>query len=595
MKLLLVFGATLLLSFTSSAQESTAAFSKIENRNCEVWNQNPNPNEVISWNGECVNGKTHGKGTLMFTVTKDGKTNTQTLNATYVRGKREGYGEVIFSTGTRIKGEFKNDNINGQGEVFYADGGKFSGTFVNNLQDGLGTLTQANGDKYYGRFKGNLIIGSVQMTRPDGIVLTYETDKDGKQKTAATLTFTNGNKYAGQYTDYKPQGSGTMSYPNGDRFEGAWYDGLQSGLGFYFWKNGDYLTTFWVKGRPNALSELVYKGGKSWIAHYKMGNLVQAGQMYGDTAKTRRISGKGPISFTHNDTRVSYAGIRQAAAGDTAAASPDLTPLTNYYQPLNIGAYSLSTDKAFNALNPLNQAIQADPSKAFGYHLRGKVNFEIGYYADAVDDFEMASKLSGLGEKPFTQELTLAKRKSASKTALRFAIDALPGMFNSLGSKDKYSEALRRLKEAKRLDPTYPELDRYIGEITEHVNFNLALKNFRFPADTCGSAPTIYSKLSNSGIKAFNRQKDVWRSCLRTMNHRDLLAVKKLYTVDLKGTFEITENKHGYKNANPTNECKCWDEAKVFSTQAITRIEQRVALQNRLSEDIDDYNRRYGN
>lgn len=37
-----------------------------ETTGCKIWNSNPIPNESISWSGECVNGKAHGNGILIW-------------------------------------------------------------------------------------------------------------------------------------------------------------------------------------------------------------------------------------------------------------------------------------------------------------------------------------------------------------------------------------------------------------------------------------------------------------------------------------------------------------------------------------------------
>lgn len=35
-------------------------------KGCKVWNPNPQPNESVTWSGECINGKAHGNGILIW-------------------------------------------------------------------------------------------------------------------------------------------------------------------------------------------------------------------------------------------------------------------------------------------------------------------------------------------------------------------------------------------------------------------------------------------------------------------------------------------------------------------------------------------------
>ena len=69
-----------------------------------------------------------------------------------------------------------------------------------NCSYGQGTYTFSNGDKYVGEFKDDLRNGQ------------------------GTYTFSNGNKYVGEWKDGKMNGQGTYTYSNGQKYVGEWKD-----------------------------------------------------------------------------------------------------------------------------------------------------------------------------------------------------------------------------------------------------------------------------------------------------------------------------------------------------------------------------------
>ena len=54
----------------------------------------------------------------------------------------------------------------------------------------------------------------------------------------AKITYSNGDKYEGQFKDDKYHGQGTKIYSNGDKYEGEFKDGKYHGQGTHTLKNG---------------------------------------------------------------------------------------------------------------------------------------------------------------------------------------------------------------------------------------------------------------------------------------------------------------------------------------------------------------------
>ena len=77
-------------------------------------------------------------------------------------------------------------------------------------ENGKGTMTWTDGDKYVGEYK------------------------DGKTHGQGTYTWANGNKYVGEFKDDKRLGQGTYTWANGDKYVGEFKDNREVG-GWYYW------------------------------------------------------------------------------------------------------------------------------------------------------------------------------------------------------------------------------------------------------------------------------------------------------------------------------------------------------------------------
>ena len=78
----------------------------------------------------------------------------------------------------------------------------------------FGTHTFSNGDKYVGEYKDNRENGQGTFTGTNGDKYVGEW-KDGKRNGQGTLTFARGEKYVGEFNDGVRQGEGTLYSVNG--------------------------------------------------------------------------------------------------------------------------------------------------------------------------------------------------------------------------------------------------------------------------------------------------------------------------------------------------------------------------------------------
>jgi hypothetical protein len=90
----------------------------------------------------------------------------------------------------------------------------------------FGTATYSNGDKYSGEYK------------------------DGKRNGQGTFIFASGNKYIGEFKDGFPNGEGTFTPLNGDKYVGEYKDGKRNGRGISYKADGTVaLSGAWVDGK----------------------------------------------------------------------------------------------------------------------------------------------------------------------------------------------------------------------------------------------------------------------------------------------------------------------------------------------------------
>ena len=60
----------------------------------------------------------------------------------------------------------------------------------------------------------------------------------GKPHSQGTRTFTNGDKYVGEWKDGKEHGQGTFTFPNGKKYVGEWKEGSKDGQGTDIFPDG---------------------------------------------------------------------------------------------------------------------------------------------------------------------------------------------------------------------------------------------------------------------------------------------------------------------------------------------------------------------
>ena len=134
---------------------------------CQVWSEEPQTGEKVFWTGPCADGKADAKGVA---VTKIGDELYSRYEGDYAKGKRQGYGVLVFTGGVRYQGEFKDDLFDGSGIWSTIKGDRYDGEFVAGKFHGKGVWETAQGDRYEGDFRNDKIdAGEVGTDRAVGL------------------------------------------------------------------------------------------------------------------------------------------------------------------------------------------------------------------------------------------------------------------------------------------------------------------------------------------------------------------------------------------------------------------------------------------
>jgi hypothetical protein len=160
---------------STSRTSDRGGWITIGNRtNCKVWNPYPEPDESVSWSGECIEGKLNGEGVLEWRV--NGQV-SQTNEGTYKNGVEVGPHKIVDDDYQYIGG-LEDGKYEGEGTYISTkgDGLKYVGEWSNGKQHGLGIMTNPSPDihKYVGGFNNGKLHGKGVVHEKNGETLHVE-------------------------------------------------------------------------------------------------------------------------------------------------------------------------------------------------------------------------------------------------------------------------------------------------------------------------------------------------------------------------------------------------------------------------------------
>jgi len=272
-----IYGAACLCLLLISPMALAGEWVEDPVNGCSVWSDEPTDgNDIVSWSGECTEGKASGHGVL--TWISEGK-----LLARYVgvlkAGKLDGIGNLHIQAEQgegydHWEAEFAEGEIEGEVILKAANGDQFQGQMKQSLIEGYGSYIGASGDRYDGEFVKGLPEGEGFSEAADGE--TYHgMFKAGERHGQGTLIEANGDRFEGEFAGGKLQGWGSWLGFDGARYEGQFMNGKPNGRGIYRSPEGDIFTGGFRDGVAEGEMTVTTAGGEQSIQTWRNGELVE--------------------------------------------------------------------------------------------------------------------------------------------------------------------------------------------------------------------------------------------------------------------------------------------------------------------------------
>ena len=246
--------------------------------NCSVWNPAPQLEETITWSGDCLDGKAHGKGTLTYRYKEKSKWVEGVYEGEYANGKAHGQGTFTHPTGAKYVGGWKDDKQHGQGTLTFANGDKYVGQWKNGKYHGQGTET-VEGKVKSGEWQdGKIVLYRPLPVKKGDLVKNFLCDNLDwfcpPSADANNLVVINGI-YFRKFTDIPFTGKVT------GKEQGLLRDGKKQGLWIGYYDNGYVMYRTHYKDGKNFGPSVSYNrfGNKDgvWISYHENGKVKARG------------------------------------------------------------------------------------------------------------------------------------------------------------------------------------------------------------------------------------------------------------------------------------------------------------------------------
>lgn len=190
----------------------------------------------------------------------------------------------------------------------FAEGPLYTGDRnAQNLYDGKGVLSYPDGGRYEGQWSNGKEQGQGVRTWKDGT--RYEGEwQNGIAQGKGSKKFPNGDSYAGEFVNGHMHGNGLYTWASGDTYQGTFENDLPSGKGLEAHKNGDKYEGEFVAGRRTGEGILRSKNGTTLAGEWKDGFPINGVLTYANKSNYNGafanglFEGQGTLTYANGDT-----------------------------------------------------------------------------------------------------------------------------------------------------------------------------------------------------------------------------------------------------------------------------------------------------
>ena len=176
---------------------------------------------------------------------------------------------------------FINKNTFGSGKCISGD-----------CKNGRGAASFSNGDKYRGEWKDGKMHGQGTYTWANGNQYVGGW-RNGKEHGRGTRTGKNGMKYVGEWKDGKMRGQGAFTWGNGDKYVGGFKGNMMHGQGTKTYSNGVEHMGEWRNGKEHGQGTMTFPNGDEYTGEFETGTL-----------RGTVVDGQGTMLFSNGDKYV---------------------------------------------------------------------------------------------------------------------------------------------------------------------------------------------------------------------------------------------------------------------------------------------------
>ena len=181
--------------------------------------------------------------------------------------------------------------------------------------DCVGTFSFSNGDKYVGEFRNDKIHGQGTFTFSKSGNKYVGEFRNGKKHGQGTFYFAeSGNKYVGEFTDNKIHGQGTIYFArSGNKYVGEFRNGKRNGQGtFTFSKSGNKYVGEFRNDKIHGQGTLTFaKSGDKYVGEFRNDKIhgqgtfyfARSGNKYVGEFRNGKKHGQGTFTFADGRTK----------------------------------------------------------------------------------------------------------------------------------------------------------------------------------------------------------------------------------------------------------------------------------------------------